>query len=79
MMTSQILKFADFRKTQKSRYLENETFFLQTKKINLSVIRQKGESQNGFFKKTKHAKFAKTNKNVRFSENLACFVLKHRF
>ena len=23
-----------------------------------SVIRQKGESQNGFFKKTKHAKFS---------------------
>ena len=30
MMTSQILKSADFTKTQKSRYLENETiFFLQ--------------------------------------------------
>ena len=36
MMTSQILKFVDFTKTQKSRYLENETlFFLQiTKFIN---------------------------------------------
>ena len=34
MMTSQILKFADFIKTQKSRYLENETlFFLQMKKF----------------------------------------------
>ena len=34
MMTSQILKFADFRKSQKPRYLENETsFFLQIKKI----------------------------------------------
>ena len=27
MMTSQILKSAGFRKTQKSRYLENETLF----------------------------------------------------
>ena len=27
------------------------------KTLNLSVIRQKGESQNGCFKKTKHAKF----------------------
>ena len=62
-----------------------------------SVIRQKGESQNGCFKKTKHAKFPKnehflppdphkyTNtyqgvRNVRFTENLACFVsLKHPF
>ena len=34
MMTSQILKFVDFAKTQKSRYLQNETpFFLQIKKI----------------------------------------------
>ena len=27
MMTSQILKFVDFTKTQKSRYRENEIFF----------------------------------------------------
>ena len=33
MMTSQILKSVDFTKTQKSRYFENETFFLQIKKI----------------------------------------------
>ena len=31
MMTSQILQFMDFRKTQKSKYLENETLFLQIK------------------------------------------------
>ena len=28
MMTSQILKFADFTKTQRSRYLENEALFI---------------------------------------------------
>ena len=28
MMTSQILKYIDFTKTQKSRYLENESFSL---------------------------------------------------
>ena len=33
MMTSQILKSMDFTKTQNSRYLKNETFFLQIKKI----------------------------------------------
>ena len=33
MMTSHILKSVDFTKTQKSRYLENETFFLQIKKF----------------------------------------------
>ena len=38
MMTSQILKSADFTKTQKSRYLENETlFFLQKKFINYTL------------------------------------------
>ena len=32
MMASQVLKSLDFTKTQKSRYLGNETlFFLQTK------------------------------------------------
>ena len=33
MMTAQILRFVDFTKSQKSRYLENETFSLQIKKI----------------------------------------------
>ena len=34
MMTSQILKSTDFTKIQKSRYLENETFFFfQIKKF----------------------------------------------
>ena len=33
MMMSQILKSLDFTKAQKSRYLEDETFFLQIKKI----------------------------------------------
>ena len=31
MMTSQILKSLDFTGTQKSRYLENETFFSNKK------------------------------------------------
>ena len=33
MMMSQTLLFMDITKTQKSKYLENETFFLQIKKI----------------------------------------------
>ena len=33
MMTSHISKSVDFTKTEKSRYLENETFFLQMKKF----------------------------------------------
>ena len=32
MITSQILKFVDFTKIQKSRYLENETLFFLGKK-----------------------------------------------
>ena len=59
------------------------------------VIRPKGESQNGCFKKTNEAKFSKNIsyplirtrmcayqgvRNVCFSENLACFVfVKHPF
>ena len=61
---------------------------------NTSVIRRKGESQNGCFKKTKPDKFSKkriylipwyTNvriwgKSIRFLENLSGFVfLKHPF
>ena len=58
--------------------------------IILSVIRKKSESQNGYYKKTKHAKFFEKGtfvtpwyshervgiwlKTVLFSENLACFV-----
>ena len=40
MMTSQILKSVDFAKTQKSRYLENETsfFFLKKKFINYTSM-----------------------------------------
>ena len=33
MMTSQILKFVDFTKTEKSRYLENEPLFCLQMKI----------------------------------------------
>ena len=33
IMTSQIFKSAVFTKTQKSQYLENETFFLQIEKF----------------------------------------------
>ena len=40
MMTSQILKFVDFTKIQKSRYLDNGTLFLlQIKKfVNYTLI-----------------------------------------
>ena len=33
MMRSQILKSVDFRKIQKSRYLENDIFFLHIKEF----------------------------------------------
>ena len=32
---SQILRSVDFTKTQKSRYLENETFFVTKKKLHI--------------------------------------------
>ena len=50
---------------------------------NPSVIMQKGESQNGCFKKTKHVKFSEKRTFLEmfvFSENLTCFVfLKQPF
>lgn len=42
MMTSEILKFVDFTKTQNSKYLENETMIFLKMKIDLSKI-------NGYF------------------------------
>ena len=56
MMTPQSLKFVDFTKTQKFRYLENETlFFLQIKRANLwqknslvgEVTFNKGKQKSG--------------------------------
>ena len=75
--------------------LHSFTFKASFTSLNSSVIKQKGESKNGCFKKTKHAKFPKYEhflppdkrtceyhgvRNVRFSENLVCFFfLKHQF
>ena len=57
--------------------------------VNSLVIRHKGESQDGGNKKTEHAKFSEKKnllapdmrtgayqrvRNIRFSENMACFV-----
>ena len=39
MITAQILKSVDFLKKQNSRYLENETFFLQMKKFSNYISR----------------------------------------
>ena len=39
MMMSQPFKFAEFTETKKPRYLEKETFFLETKK---SLIKNQG-------------------------------------
>ena len=40
MMKSQILKSIDFIKTQNPRYLENETFFIETKKFTKLITYQ---------------------------------------
>ena len=56
-------------------------------KIISSVTTQKGESQNGCFKKTKYVRFSEKRTflipwyaRLRFLDNLVCFVfLKHPF
>ena len=48
MMTSQILKSVDFTKTQKPRYLDNETFLLQIKKFIYYTSRDTLLQKNNF-------------------------------
>ena len=49
MLMSQILKFLDFTRTQKSRYFENKTlFFLQIKQTNSSYIKGYFMVKNSF-------------------------------
>ena len=48
LLTSQILKFADSFKTQKCKYLENETYFLQIKKNHSLYIKCCNMSKNKF-------------------------------
>ena len=71
-------------------FLSFELYHADERRKISSSIRQKGESQNEYFKETKHAKFSKNEhvlaldthtyvcgsrvRKVRFSENLACFV-----
>ena len=53
------------------------TLYVETNDVISWVIRQQGESQNVFQKKKKKKtnKQSKPKSNVRFSENLACFIL----
>ena len=66
-------------------FILNPLILLVNIRIILSVIRQKGESQNGCFKKKSTLKRTRTCtyqivRNTSFSENFACFVfLKHPF
>ena len=48
MMTSQILKSLSLTKTQKPRYLKNETFFLQYEKNQELHIKGYFIAKNGF-------------------------------
>ena len=65
--------------------MKKKLFFCNLQRDNSSIIRQKGESQNGGNKKAKHANFSGKRKfltpshryqmvrNSRLSENLALF------
>ena len=57
------------------------TLYVETNGVISWVIRQQGECQNVFKKKKKKqtTKQSKPKSNVGFSENLACFILKHPF
>ena len=52
-------------------------YYVNMQANNSLLIREKGESQKGCYKKTKHIKRAYAYhgiRNVHFSENLVCFV-----
>ena len=54
MMMSQILKCVDFIKTQKSRYLENETYFSSNKKNHELHIKGYFIAKNSFVAEVKY-------------------------
>ena len=57
MMTLQILKSMDFIETQKSRHLENKTFFFSNKKIHYCISSNNRQASN------KHHTFGYTHWN----------------
>ena len=78
MMTSQILKFVNFTKTQKTRYLENETFFSSNKKIHKLHIKGYFIAKNSF---VEEAAFKGLNGSYRFKIFKGCplQILLHPF
>ena len=61
VITSQILKFVDLTKTQKSRYLEKEILtFLDMKKINTLYMKGYFIAKNSFVAEITSQTFAKT-------------------
>ena len=61
-MTSNILKSVDFTKTQKSRYLENETlFFLQIKKSMTTLWQKKKKKKKNAAEATFEIKYFMIN------------------
>ena len=61
VITSQILKFVDLTKTQKSRYLEKEILtFLDMKKINTLYMKGYFIAKNSFVAEITLQTFAKT-------------------
>ena len=61
VITSQILKFVDLTKTQKSRYLEKEILtFLDMKKINTLYMKGYFIAKNSFAAEITLQTFAKT-------------------
>ena len=83
MVVFETFQYSVNSETQNSLVLISKSIFEMYWRIS-SVIRQKGESQNECSKKTKHTKFFEKFmciracayqgvRNVRLSENLACF------
>ena len=69
MMTSEILKFVDFTKTRKSRYLLKETFLLEIKKLLMHI--------KGYFM-AKNSFVAEVTLKTLYNKILGIKILAHK-
>ena len=74
MMTSQISRYVDFKKSQKPRYLENKTFSLQIKKFRKGYFMAKNSFVAEVTFRLCHFKVGSLNFSIKIS-NLAILLL----
>ena len=79
LMMSQILKFIDFTKTEKSRYLENKTSFLQIKKFSDYTSMVTLSQKNSFVAEVTFSHAIKFYKVCHFADDTNLLCLSNSF